>query len=292
MSVSKNKSATEPANGHRAAAVIGWPITHSKSPAIHTHWLKEHQIDGHYGALAVRPEDANAFFADFKSQNLVGANVTIPHKETVFRHLDYVDGAAKEIGAVNTIWTTDGGLSGTNTDWIGFQENLNDHAPGWQTGGKTAVVLGAGGAARGVVYALKQNGFTEIIVANRTRARADEFKARFGDSIVPVALDDVEDHLAHASLLINTTSLGMEGHPPLTLSLERLDRNALVTDIVYTPLTTPLLALAKTHGHVTVDGLGMLLHQAVPGFERWFGVKPVVTHTLRQLILKEMGLDA
>lgn len=273
----------------KKTGVIGWPISHSRSPLIHGYWLKTYNIPGSYEAIALAPEKAELFFKDFAKGDYIGANITIPHKVAVIPHLDVMEEAAKAIGAVNTIWVEDGKLHGTNTDWLGFLGNLDAGCAGWDKTAKTALVLGAGGAARGIIYALIQRGFQQIHVANRTIARAQEMQTHFGSAVLPHALEDADKLVGECDLIVNTTSLGMEKNPPLTLSLETIRPHCLVTDIVYTPLETPLLRRAKDKGVKTVDGLGMLLHQAAPGFERWFGVYPTVDDELRQLILKDMG---
>lgn len=273
----------------KKAGVIGWPIGHSRSPLIHGYWLKTYNITGSYEAIALAPETAEFFFKDFVKSDYIGANITIPHKETVISHLDVMEDAAKAIGAVNTIWVDGGKLHGTNTDWLGFLGNLDVGCAGWDKTAKTALVLGAGGAARGIIYALIQRGFEQIHVANRTITRAQEMQAHFGSAVLPHALSYADKLVSECDLIVNTTSLGMEKNSPLTLSLETIRPHCLVTDIVYTPLETPLLKRAKDKGVKTVDGLGMLLHQAAPGFERWFGVYPTVDDELRQLILKDMG---
>jgi shikimate dehydrogenase len=268
----------------RRACVIGYPIEHSRSPLIHGYWLKEAGIDGSYGRVSVAPEDFAAFAGDLAAQGLVGANVTVPHKEAAFALAEVEDPAARRLGAVNTLWLQDGVLKGANTDVEGFLANLDAGAPGWDRDLGRAVVLGAGGAARAVLYGLQQRGVAEIILANRTFERAEALAARFGAPLKACAWSDLPQALAGARLLVNTTSLGMAGQPALELDLSPLDHGALVTDIVYVPLETPLLTLARARGHRVVDGLGMLLYQAVPGFERWFGVRPEVTPGLRALI--------
>ena len=278
----------------KKTGVIGWPIEHSRSPLIHNHWLNQYGREGHYAPIAVVPEDADHFFSVFKESGLIGANVTIPHKQVVMKHLDLLDDAAQAIGAVNTIWLKDGLLHGTNTDWLGFLFNLDAGAKGWDEKAsgkpKNALVLGAGGASRGIVYALLNRGFTEIYLANRTLARAEDIKAQFGENIIPIGLKDAKNHISNADIIINTTSLGMGNNPPLDLKLHDSKLECVVTDIVYTPLETPLLKEARKLSRQTVDGLGMLLHQAAPGFKLWYGIKPEVTEDLRALVLKDMGL--
>ena len=270
------------------AAVIGWPVKHSRSPIIHRYWLAHYGIAGSYDRLALRPDEAEGFFRTFISSGLVGANVTIPHKETAFSFCDEVDETARRLGAVNTLVVRDGRLVGSNTDGIGFLGSLDSGAPGWDEIGANAVVLGAGGAARAVVWALLSHGLT-VHLFNRTRSRAEALAERFGAGVHVHDFAKVSEILEGASVLVNTTSLGMEGQPPLDIDLAPLPARAVVTDIVYVPLETPLLALARARGLLTVDGLGMLLHQAVPGFELWFARKPEVTPELRRLVLADMG---
>jgi shikimate dehydrogenase len=277
------------ANPNRAA-VIGWPIAHSRSPIIHSYWLREHGIEGSYERIAVPPEQIEEFLRTFERTGLAGGNVTIPHKEVAERMCDEIDEAARLLGAVNTLRYEDGKLYGSNTDGIGFLGSLDAGAPGWDSNGGAAVVLGAGGAARAIVWALKSRGFAPIRVVNRTLERAQEIAVRFGDGVEAHAMDALPDLLRDAQVLVNTTSLGMNGQPSPDVDLDRLPKNALVTDIVYVPLETDLLARARARGLRTVDGLGMLLHQAVAGFELWFGIKPTVTDALRAVVLADMGL--
>jgi shikimate dehydrogenase len=273
----------------RHAAVIGHPVAHSRSPLIHGYWLKKHGIDGAYGLRDVAPEAADAFFADFASSGLVGGNVTVPHKEAAFRSLAEADEVARALGAANTLWLEDGRLYGSNTDVYGFLANLDAAEPEWTRALGEAVVLGAGGASRAVVYALLSRGVDRVVVANRTLSRAEALREKFGPRVLPVDWRDLAGRLNGCRLLVNTTSLGMKGQPPLDIELTALSPDALVTDIVYVPLETPLLKAAKARGLATVDGLGMLLHQAVPGFERWFGVRPQVTAELRNLALADLA---
>ena len=264
------------------AFVIGHPIAHSRSPLIHGTWLAEHGIDGSYEAIDVSPEALPEFFGLLRSGEFAGGNVTIPHKEAVFALCDTVDPLAEQIGAVNTLVARDGRVHGTNTDYLGFLGNLDAGAPGWSNGLDRALVLGAGGAARAVIVALQSRGIP-IVLLNRTRATADRLAAEFEDITVGT-LDALADAAPHAGLLVNTTSVGMHGTRFEGLDAAALRPDALVTDIVYSPLVTPLLADARARGLRTVDGLGMLLHQAVPGFEAWFGVRPDVTPALRARI--------
>ncbi|WP_407049168.1 shikimate dehydrogenase [Methyloraptor flagellatus] len=267
------------------AAVVGWPVAHARSPLIQGYWLRKLGRAGGYGRIAVRPEDAARFFAGLARSGLAGANVTVPHKEAAFAACDEFEPVARATGAVNTLWIEAGKLCGTNTDALGFLANLDDRAHGWDNSGGQALVLGAGGAARAVVWALASRGL-KVRIVNRTRARAEELATRLG----AVAHDwsEAEALLGQTRVLVNTTSLGMSGKGDLDLDLAALPATALVTDIVYVPLETPLLARARARGNPTVDGLGMLLHQAVPGFRRWFGGCPEVTPALRDLVLADI----
>ncbi|MGA0561994.1 shikimate dehydrogenase [Ancylobacter sp. VNQ12] len=273
----------------RRAAIIGHPVAHSRSPLIHGYWLKQHGIDGDYGRLDVAPDEIEAFLGDFPASGLVGANVTVPHKEAAFRAAQERDPVAQALGAVNTLWLENGTLHGANTDVHGFLANLDAAEPEWARALGEAVVLGAGGAARAVVYGLINRGVDRVVVANRTLARAEALRQQFGARVLPVYWRDLAGRLDGCRLLVNTTSLGMKGQPPLDVDLSALSPDALVSDIVYVPLETPLLKAAKARGLKTVDGLGMLLHQAVPGFERWFGVRPEVTPELRALAVADLA---
>ena len=261
------------------ACVIGWPVAHSLSPAIHTYWLKQHGIAGEYTARAVKPGELRAAFETLKREAWRGCNLTIPHKEAALALMDSLDPAAKAIGAVNTVAIADGRLAGSNTDAFGFAENLR--AAGCDPKAGPAVVLGAGGAARAAVWALVQAGAPEIRVINRTPGRAAELAKAMGGKARDLAWNKRAAALAGAALLVNATSLGMTGNPPLDLDLDALPKSATVNDMVYAPLETPLLKAAKARGNRAVDGLGMLLHQARPGFKLWFGVMPEVTPALR-----------
>ncbi|MEI4481270.1 MULTISPECIES: shikimate dehydrogenase [unclassified Phyllobacterium] len=272
----------------RKAFVTGFPIKHSRSPLIHGHWLKKFNLPGSYEAIEVAPDSFPAFLNSLKDNDYVGGNVTIPHKEMAFALCQRREPAAEEIGAVNTLWFEGGQLCGGNTDAYGFLANLDASSPGWDKH-KTALVLGAGGASRAIIYALKQRGLTDIRIVNRTLTRAEELADRFGSGISAHEWIAVPELLQDVSLIVNTTSLGMEGKESLSIDLFDVRRDALVTDIVYVPLETPLLKAAHMAGLKTVDGLGMLLHQAVPGFEHWFGVRPEVTAELRNVILADMN---
>lgn len=271
------------------AFVTGHPVTHSRSPMIHGHWLSSYGISGSYERVPVTPEDFPAFMATLRdgSSGFVGGNVTIPHKEAAFALADHVDETGRLIGAVNTLWRADGKIQASNTDAYGFAANLDAARPGWDAGG-TAVVLGAGGASRAVLHALTARGFREIRLLNRTLDRARELADRFGGGIMVAPLDALPEALSGAGLFVNTTSLGMDGSPAPEIDFSVMAGGALVTDIVYVPLETPFMAQARAMGLPTVDGLGMLLHQAVPGFEIWFGRRPEVTAELRALIERDV----
>jgi shikimate dehydrogenase len=276
------------AEASKRAFVAGHPITHSRSPKIHGYWLAKYGIDGSYHAIDVAPENFAEFLMTLQLNGYRGGNVTIPHKEAAFALVTRRDDAAEQIGAVNTLWVEDDHLWGGNTDGHGFAANLDDRAPGWAANGP-AVVLGAGGASRAVVHALKQRGVGDIRIVNRTLARAEELRRRFGNGVSTHGVAATDELLADAGLLVNTTALGMHGNEGLPADPAGLPAHAIVTDIVYVPLETPLLAAARACGLKTVDGLGMLLHQAVPGFERWFGSRPQVTAELRQMIVDDIG---
>ena len=267
----------------RAACVIGWPVEHSRSPLIHNYWLKRYGIEGEYRREAVRQEDFGAFVAGLAARGYVGANVTVPHKEAALA-LSQPDERARAVGAVNTLWLEDAVLRSTNTDVEGFLDNLDACAPRWDRDATKALILGAGGATRAVIYGLLSRGVERIVVANRTASRADALRASFGKRVQMADWARLEAELADSALLVNTTTLGMHGQPALTLDLDSLGRHATVADIVYVPVVTPLLAAAKARGLATADGLGMLLHQAVRGFSLWFGKTPEVTGELRALV--------
>lgn len=272
----------------KRAAVIGWPIEHSRSPLIHGHWLRKHGIDGSYTKVAVKPEQVAGFLATLAEQGLAGCNVTLPHKEAAFRAASERDASAVAVGAANTLWLDGGKLHAANTDTYGFMRHLEVSAPEWRTRDRPVLVLGAGGAARGIVYGLLEAGVGEVRVANRTPARAEEIAGHFGPRVRVLGWEAAVGAAGDAGLLINTTSLGMAKTGPLDFDVARLPGDAVVADIVYVPLETALLAAARARGLVCVDGLGMLLHQAVPGFTRWFGVTPEVTPELRQIIVADI----
>jgi shikimate dehydrogenase len=269
----------------KTAGVIGWPIAHSRSPMLHGYWLRHYDISGAYLPLPVRPGRLQEALRGLVALGFAGCNVTIPHKQEAARLVDQADSTAARVGAVNTIVVhADGPLSGTSTDGYAFIENLRDGCRGWRADAGPAVVLGAGGAARSVVVSLIDAGAREIRLLNRTRARADELRNAFGDAVRVLDWHERHAALAGAALLVNSTNQGMVGQPPLELALDELPRAAIVNDLVYNPLETPLLRAARRRGNPAVDGLGMLLHQARPGFQAWFGVLPEITRELRTAI--------
>lgn len=274
----------------RNAFVTGWPVRHSRSPLIHGHWLKTLGLEGSYRAVAVEPENFAGFIAVLKEghSGFVGGNVTIPHKEAAFKLADRPDLLASELGAANTLWLEDGLIQATNTDGFGFVANLDAASPGWDRTEK-AVVFGAGGASRAVIQAVRDRGISEIHVVNRTVERAQELADRFGPKIHAHRNAALPEVMQGAGLFINTTSLGMDGTAVPEIDFSAMAQAAIVTDIVYVPLLTPILAQARQQGLATVDGLGMLLHQAAPGFEKWFGKRPVVDAGLRDLVIADMA---
>jgi shikimate dehydrogenase len=269
------------------AFVCGHPIAHSRSPMIHGYWLSKYGIVGTYRAIDIDPSDFPDFLRELPSSGFAGGNVTIPHKEAAFLGVAQRDEAAELTGAVNTLWLENGRLHGGNTDAAGFAANLDQFGPDWRKS-QNAVVLGAGGAARAVVYALHRAGIGSIAITNRTRERAAELRDRFGSGISAHGLEALPELLVEADLLVNTTSLGMQGNAELPADPAMLPDHAIVTDIVYVPLQTPLLEAASRRGLKTVDGLGMLLHQAAPGFAKWFGILPEVTDELRSLVVADI----
>jgi shikimate dehydrogenase len=264
------------------ACLIGWPAAHSRSPLIHRYWLRTLDIEGAYVIEAVPPDDFRDFVLRLSLRGFVGANVTIPHKERALE-LSKPDARALAVGAANTLWFKDGELCSTNTDVEGFVRNLDAAAPGWDNI-EEALVLGAGGASRAVLFGLLERGIKRVHLANRTRERAEALAKKLGEKVSPLAWEQAAELLPRAGLLVNTTSLGMHGQPALELDVGKLPSNAVVADLVYVPLETPLLAAARARGLKTADGLGMLLHQAVRGFELWFGKRPQVTAELRALV--------
>jgi shikimate dehydrogenase len=271
----------------RAACVIGWPIEHSRSPLIHNYWLKLYRIPGAYRCEAVPPEQFREFVQSLGEHGYVGANITVPHKEAALA-LSQPDDRARAVGAANTLWL-DGVLRSTNTDVEGFLHNLDACVPGWDRANGTAVVLGAGGAARAVIYGLLERGAHRIVAVNRTPQRAQDLRERFGLRVQVVDWQERNNWLATASLLVNATTLGMQGQPDLAIETGRLPAEAIVADLVYAPLITPFLRAAKARGLRTADGVGMLLHQAVRGFLLWFGKQPEITSELRALLERDLS---
>ena len=271
----------------KLAGVVGWPVTHSLSPRLHGFWLEHYRIDGAYLPLPIAPARFERTLRSLADAGFRGVNLTLPHKQAGLAACHEVEPLAERIGAVNTVVFEDGRLEGRNTDAFGFLENLRQGAAAWDAAAGPALVLGAGGAARAVATALVDAGAPEVRLSNRTAARAEALAWALGARVVPVPWESRADALDGLALLVNTTSLGMAGQPELDLDLGPLPVAALVTDIVYTPLETPLLARARARGNPAVDGLGMLLHQARPGFEAWFGVAPEVTAELRAFVLAQ-----
>jgi len=271
----------------KSVCVIGYPVKHSRSPLIHNYWIKQHGIDAEYRTEEVPPQDFPAFVQSLREHGYVGANVTVPHKQASMA-VSEPDARARAVGAANTLWYADGVLRSTNSDVEGFLANLDGAAPGWDRGLESAVVLGAGGGARAAVFALMQRDVQRIHVINRTIARAEALQKQFGPRVRPAGWDETTGLLGGAGLLVNTTTLGMEGCPPLEINL-RCPASLVVADLVYHPLLTKLLTAARERGLRTADGLGMLLHQAVRGFELWFGVRPQVTPELRAMIESDLG---
>jgi len=267
---------------HKAVCVIAWPAGHSRSPLIHNYWIKQHKLNAEYRREAVPPEKFADFVTNLRANGYVGANISVPHKEVALT-LTEPDDRARAVGAANALWYDDDRLRSTNTDVEGFLANLDAVTPGWDRGLSTAVVLGAGGGARAVIFALLAREVGRVYVINRTAARAKALQKKFGNRVQVASWEETTGLLGGAGLLVNTTTLGMVGQPPLDLNL-RCPPSLVVADLVYDPLVTGLLALARARGLRTADGLGMLLHQAVRGFQLWFGVRPEVTAELRALI--------
>jgi shikimate dehydrogenase len=271
----------------KAVCIIAWPAGHSRSPLIHNYWIKQHGLDAEYKREAVPPEQLTDFIAYFRERGYIGGNVTVPHKQAVMA-LSEPDERARAVGAANCLWYSDSKLRSTNTDVEGFLSNLDATTPGWDRGLETAVVLGAGGGARAVVYGLIQREVGRVYVINRTAEHAEALQKKFGARVRVAKWEETTGLLGGAGILVNTTTLGMVGQPPLDINL-RCPASLVVADLVYAPLETGLLKLARERGLRTADGLGMLLHQAVRGFERWFGVKPEVTPELRALVEADLG---
>lgn len=271
------------------ACVIGWPISHSRSPLIHNYWLERYSIQGRYDRLPIEPSKLSGFLSELPTSEYFGCNITLPHKERAFRLVDQTDEIAQRLGVVNTIYRRGGKLLGTSTDGEGFVANLTAVTALSKLKNQRAVVFGAGGAAMAVVGALVDLGLTEIAIANRTIERSNQLRKIFGKMIVPIEWADRSEALAECHLFVNSTSLGMTGQPALNVNLARLPTSAVVADLVYSPLQTPLLVAALSRGNVATGGMGMLLHQAVRGFELWFGTRPKVTKELYDLVARDIN---
>ncbi len=269
------------------AFVVGWPIAHSRSPLIHRFWLARYAIAGEYLPEAVPPDAIEAFLAGLAARGYVGGNVTLPHKEAAFRAAAVPTAVAKRLRAANTLWLEGTALHADNTDVYGFLTNLDEKALAWRSGAR-ALILGAGGAARAAIHAITDAGYKSVTVLNRTPERASALAAHFGDAVRAGGLDAVEAAVPEADLIVNATSAGLHGKDALNIPWRAARRTATVTDLLYVPLVTPFLAGAKAEGLTIVDGLGMLLHQAVPGFERWFGVRPTVDAELRRHVTADL----
>ena len=269
------------------AAVIGHPVNHSRSPRMHNFWLAHFGLEGYYIPLDIDPKKFERSIRNLPELGLVGANITIPYKEKVLKIADKISDRAALVGAANTLtFLSNGGIYADNTDGYGFLQNIKSKYKDWSARDGITVVFGAGGASRAILAALIEDGASDIILANRTRSRADQLRSDFGAKIKVVEWMKIQNYLSEASTIINTTSLGMVGKTDLPIPLNALKKNTLVTDIVYTPIETHLLATAAKMGCRTVDGLGMLIHQAIPGFERWFGIRPGDSQGLRELLIK------
>jgi len=272
----------------KRACVIGWPVEHSRSPLIHGYWLKQYGIDGTYSKEAVRPEAVAGFLRSLAAQGFVGCNVTVPHKEAAYNLADEREPSARAVLAANTLWLEGGKLHAANTDTYGYMTHLGLTVPDWHAHDGPVCVLGAGGAARAIVYGFLEAGVEEVRVFNRTRSRAEAMAEQFGPRVKVFDWVSRSDATHNAAVLVNTTTAGLGGAGTLGIDFKGFNPSCVVSDIVYVPLETELLAQARTHGLRTVDGLGMLLHQAVPGFEKWFGVRPQVTKELRDILVADI----
>jgi shikimate dehydrogenase len=273
----------------KRACVIGWPIEQSRSPLIHGYWLKRYQVDGSYTKEAVPNDTVRDFIVTLEKKGFAGCNVTVPHKEIAYAMAEVKHASAEAVGAANTLWLEGGRLHGANTDTYGFMTHFKLSAPEWSAKGGPVSILGAGGAARAVVFGFMQAGVEEIRVFNRTRARAEELAEHFGGQVRVLDWDERSTGSRDARALVNTTTIGMKGEGALGIDFDGFRDDCVVSDIVYVPLETDFLAQARARGLRTVDGLGMLLHQAVPGFEKWFGIRPEVTDELRSLVVDDIG---
>lgn len=272
----------------KRACVIGWPVEQSRSPLVHGYWLKKYGIDGSYTKEAVPPEEVATFLHSLADRGLVGCNVTVPHKAAAFEAADVREDSAMAVSAANTLWLEGGKLHAANTDTYGFMRHLDLTAPGWKVANKPVAILGAGGAGRAIVYGFLQAGVDEVRIFNRTRARADALAKQFGAHVKVMDWGERERASRDAAVLVNTTTIGMNSKGSLEIDFTGFDPSCVVCDTVYVPLETELLAKARSCHLRTADGLGMLLHQAVPGFEKWFGVRPDVTSELRELIVADI----
>jgi shikimate dehydrogenase len=271
------------------AGVMGWPVAHSRSPQIHNHWIRRYGLNGAYGRFPVAPDQLEQAIRGIRALGLAGSNITIPHKVEAMKYMDWIHPLAVRVGAINTIVRQpDGALHGFNNDGFGYIESLREAQPAWCANSGPIVILGAGGASRAIVVSLIDAGATEIRLLNRSRDKADALAEEFGSPVSAYAWPEREDALAGAALLVNTTNQGMHGEPPLDIALTQLPNSALVSDAIYVPLETPLLKEARLRGNTTVNGLGMLIHQARPAFQAWFGLMPEVTSELYADVL--MGL--
>lgn len=272
----------------KKACVIGWPINHSRSPTIHGYWLKKYAIAGTYEKVAVEPEGLGKFLTELEENGYAGCNITIPHKQTCLDFVTIEDEPTRKIGAINTVFIEKGVLKGLNTDGMGFISNIRQSLPNWQLANKKISIIGAGGATRAIVASLLENSIETIRIFNRTVAKAEIIATDFRSRVSAHSITDITDYLPQTDFLINTSSLGMTGQPPLEIDLTGMEKTSVVSDIVYSPLETSLLRQAKNLKLQTVGGLGMLLHQAAPGFEKWFGHKPTVTSELYDLVVKDL----
>jgi shikimate dehydrogenase len=273
----------------KKACIIGWPVTYSRSPLIHNYWIRQYGIDAIYEKVPVKPGEIPDFISGFRNSGFVGCNVTAPHKETVFHAVNTVDAAARRLGALNTLYIRNGNLHGTNTDGEGYLANLQHNHPTYEIESGNVMILGAGGAAKAIIGALVDAGAKRIGIINRTTVRTEALQSQFGNIIVPIKDENGASAMARCDLLVNTTSLGMSSQPPLDFDLSNFPLTTIVSDIVYSPLETSLLKQARIRGNPTLGGLGMLLHQAVRGFELWFGERPEVTTELYDIVAADVS---
>ncbi|MFM9941513.1 MAG: shikimate dehydrogenase [Hyphomicrobiaceae bacterium] len=272
----------------KRACIIGWPVEHSRSPMIHGHWIKQYGIAGEYVKRAVKPEDVRTFLHALADEGFAGCNVTVPNKQQAYAAAGWLDPSAKAVGAANTIWLDNGVVCAANSDTYGYIAHLDATAPQWRQLDGPVTVLGAGGTARALTFGFLDAGISEVRIVARTLARGEEIARHFGRGVKVVGWDARDAAAAGSRLIVNTTTLGMKGAGSPEIDLARCRSTTVVSDVVYIPLETPFLAAARTRGLATVDGLGMLLHQAVPGFEKWFGVRPEVTPELRDILVRDI----